>query len=344
MSSIKQWFTNARPVALPQSLMPAILAYVLVIGLGEFNFWCGLLAVLGVGCAHLAMNLADDYFDYKVDMHSDRDRIIRKGFRAMTVKYPYLLNGSASLGSLRKAIAGFVIAAVACGLPAFIYRWLTQGFMGPNGCWWIMAVVAATGVLGAFYSAPPLKLAYRGLGELVIGVIFGPLIMIGVAYAACGYVPSTIVWTSIPIGLLVLNILYTHSFIEKDSDEASNKMTFARLMPNNFWRLFVAYAANLLPFIMVVCAVALGMLHPLYLAVLLVLPRALWLCGSLRRYSIGDFEMPAAPPKFLGKMREWEPVRASGVDWFLMRWMAARNTLSGFCSVIIIVKLILLLF
>ncbi|MBQ5639285.1 MAG: prenyltransferase, partial [Bacteroidales bacterium] len=148
MASVKQWFRNARPTALPQSLMPAILALVLVINQHDFNLICGLLAVIGVACAHLAMNLADDYFDYKVDMHSDRDRIIRKGFRAMSVKYPYLLDGSATLGSLRKVIAILVIGAVLCGAPVFVYRLLSQGLMGADGCWWILAVVAATGVLG----------------------------------------------------------------------------------------------------------------------------------------------------------------------------------------------------
>lgn len=344
MASIKQWFHNARPTALPQSLMPAVLALVLVINQSDFNLICGLLAVIGVACAHLAMNLADDYFDYKVDMHSDRDRIIRKGFRAMSQKYVYLLNGSATLGSLRKVIALLVIGAVVCGAPVFIYRLLNQGFTGPEGCWWILAVVAATGVLGVFYSAPPLKLAYRGLGELVIGLIFGPLIMIGVAYSACGSVPSNIFWTSIPVGMLVLNILYTHSFVEIDSDAASNKMTFARLMPSRFWRMFVTYIVNLLPFAMVCGAVLTGRLHPAYVAVLLVLPRSIWLCSSLRRFSLGDYSLPSEPPKFLGKMRDWGPVKEKGIDWFLMRWLTARNTLSGFCGILIVVKIILLIF
>ena len=66
-----------------QSLMPAVLAVVLAIGAEGFNIYLALLACLGVACAHLGMNLADDYFDYKADMLSDRDKVIRKGFRAM---------------------------------------------------------------------------------------------------------------------------------------------------------------------------------------------------------------------------------------------------------------------
>ena len=46
-----------------QSLMPAVLAVVLAIGAECFNIYLALLACLGVACAHLGMNLADDYFD-----------------------------------------------------------------------------------------------------------------------------------------------------------------------------------------------------------------------------------------------------------------------------------------
>ena len=68
-----------------QSLMPAILAVVLAIGAEGFNLALAILSCLGVACAHLGMNLADDYFDYKADMLSDRDRVIRKGFRAIPI-------------------------------------------------------------------------------------------------------------------------------------------------------------------------------------------------------------------------------------------------------------------
>jgi len=54
--------------------------------------------------------------------------------------------------------------------------------------------------------------------------------------------------------------------------------------------------------------------------------------------------VPEKPYRWLGPMRDWEPVRASGVDWFLMRWLTARNILSSFCLILIVVKLILLVF
>ena len=68
MPSLKQWLINAREGATAQSTLPSILALVMAIGATGFNVWLGLLAVLGVKCAHLAMNLIDDLFDYKADL------------------------------------------------------------------------------------------------------------------------------------------------------------------------------------------------------------------------------------------------------------------------------------
>lgn len=332
MNYIKKWLQNGRSGSLVQSFMPAVLAVVLSLDVPGFNVWMALLAVLGVECAHLAMNIADDYFDYKVDMMGDRDRVIRKGFRAMTVKYPYLTDGSETLRSTLKAIIVFTAVAACCGGIIFFFR---------NG-WTIPSIALATAFLGFFYSAPPFKLAYRGLGELVIGVIFGPLLMLGVYYASAHSVYG-IIPISVPVGLLVTNILFTHSFIDLPGDAESNKMTFARLLGSDKANLAFSFILNFVPFIMVVAAVCMGSLHPAYLAVLLVLPRAAWLWKSLLDFSKGRMDVPEKAPAFLGNMGDWAKIRELGIDWFMMRWFTARNTLSGFCLLTMVVKIILII-
>lgn len=335
MEIFRSWYRNARPAALGQSLLPAVLAVVLAVGTADFSIVCSLLALVGVATAHLAFNLTDDYFDYLADMHEDRERAVRKGFRAMTVKYPYFLDGSATLKSARAAILSFLACATCCAAIIFYLRGLN---------WLMVSVILATAFLGTFYSAPPLKLAYRGLGELVIGVIFGPLIMTGVYIAAAGSFSVSVLWVSFPVGLLVLNILFTHSYIDKASDAESGKMTLARLLSSDRLNLAAAYTFNLLPFALIVAAVCLGRLSAAYLAVLVAMPRALWLCRSLWKFSKGDAAVPYSPPRWLGPMRPWGPVREKGADWFLMRWLCARNTVTAFCIVLAVVRLCLLIF
>lgn len=328
---LKKWCQNARNIALAQSVMPALLAVALAWERAGFRWYCALLAVVGVAFAHLAMNLADDYFDYKVDMLGDRDRVIRKGFRAMTVKYPYLVDGSETMKSTAKAIAMFVVIAVCCGVIIFADRLDDSPMWGSQGLWWMPAIVLVCAFLGVFYSAPPLKLAYRGLGEIVIGIIFGPLLMMGVYYASCAEMSAGVVLVSIPVGLLVLNILFTHSFIDMPGDKESNKMTLARLVGSTKANLALSAVFIFVPFVFVVAGVVFKELSPLYLIVLFVLPRGVWLFRSLVEFSRGSVAHMGRPPFWLGPMGDWESYRDKGIDWFLGRWLCSRNLLSGFC-------------
>ena len=332
MNTVQYWFKNARYRSLAQSVMPAILAAVMASNNEGFVWWTALLAIVGVAMAHLAMNLADDWFDYRVDMLGDRDKVTRQGFRAMMVKYPYLSSGEQTLKSTALAIAAFLALALGCGLAI----WWKMDFN-----WSIPLIVAICGFLGAFYSAPPLKLAYRGLGELVIGIIFGPLLMSGVYVASCGSLDWGIVLTGIPVGMLVTDILFTHSFIDLKGDEASNKMTFARLLGSTGACLTCSIILIFVPFLLVVLAVCTGYLHPAYLAVLVMLPRGVWLFRSLLLFGKGELMEVERPEWWLGSMPDWKGIRAAGIDWFMIRWLTARNLLSGFCFVFAAVAIIL---
>lgn len=339
---LKKWIINSRYRSLMQSMMPAAVAVVMAAANPGFDILNAVLAVLGVACAHLAMNLADDYFDYKVDMKGDRDRIIRQGFRAMTEKYPYLSNGSETLKSMRVAIAVMTGAAVVCGAVTVLRLWPDHNIWGQNGLWWIGAIVLACAVLGVFYSAPPLKLAYRGLGEPVIGIIFGPLLMMGVYFASCGVMNWDVVIVSIPVGMLVLNILFVHSIMDYDGDAASNKMTLARLIGNRKANFVALAIFSFLPFVIVSALAVAGILPLAYLAVNLVLPRAVWLYRSVVSYR--PDEVTRRPPIWMGKTVKWDRFCEKKVEWFMARWLGARNLTGGFCFMIVIVALALKFF
>jgi 1,4-dihydroxy-2-naphthoate octaprenyltransferase len=80
-------------------------------------------------------------------------------------------------------------------------------------------------------------------------------------------------------------------------------------------------------------------MHPAYLAVLLVLPVSLWLVKSLNDFVSGK-ETSLEPKKWMGPMGDFEAYKAAGVDWFLLRWLTARNIVTFFCTIIIVVNLI----
>ena len=328
MNKIKFWVTNARPISLPQSMLPALTAVALSIGAGSFSVIAAIASVLGVVFLHFGMNLLDDWYDYRVGSAEARQAVANEGFRGRMVKYPYLTSGEATPQQLLKAVLYFMGLAALMGLIVMCMRgWMVLGWM------------AAGLLIGVSYSGWPLKLGFRGLGELVIFLMFGPLMMTGVYYAITGTVDLKITWLSIAVGLLVTNIVYSHSVLDAIPDQKMGKKTMAHLMGSSKSQIFLSALLNTVPYIMVAVAVVLGQLHPAYLAVLIVLPMSLWLVGSLNDHVNGK-EVDLEPKKWMGNMGEWEKYKQAGIAWFLLRWLNARNIVTRFCLIIIIVNIL----
>ena len=64
--------------------------------------------------------------------------------------------------------------------------------------WPVLAFALAGFVLSVAYTAPPLRLKKRGLGEPDVFVVWGPLMVRGTYYSAVGTVGWDIVLASIP--------------------------------------------------------------------------------------------------------------------------------------------------
>lgn len=326
--TISFWLNNARPISLPQSLLPALTAVALSYGAGEFNWIAAILSVAGVILLHLGLNLADDWFDYKVGSAEARAKVASEGFRGRMIKYPYLTSGEATHSELLKVIILIMSATALIGVAVTVIR-------GWNILWWM----AAGAVIGISYSGGPLKLGFRGLGELVIFIMFGPLLMTGVYYAITGTLDWKIISLSVAVGLLVTNIVYSHSVLDAVPDKKMGKKTMAHLMGSNKGQIAFSAILNTLPYLIVTAAVILGKMHPAYLSVLLVMPVSLWLVKSLNDFVNGR-EVPVEPKKWMGPMGDFDKYRKAGIDWFLLRWLTARNIVMFFCTIIIIVNLI----
>ncbi len=338
MNQVKRWLYNSRSFAAPQNIMPSVLTIVLALGVDGFNIWLGLLALAGVCLVHLGGNLLDDYCDYKDDILNYRLNLRDDGEKAFTDKYPYLLDGSTTLRELAGAIAVFFGIAVLCGL----IIWIVRDFD-----WVLVAIAAIAGFLCFFYSAPPFKLGFHGLGELVIGICFGPCLMCGVYESVCGalFTPDGgfawhILALGIAVGMFVTNILYTHSFVERHVDAVSHKKTLAVLLKTDTLGL-IAYGIFLfVPFALVIGCVATGYIHWAYSLVLLMIPQAIWVMWAMVMFAKG-IEVPTEHPhKWLGPMDNWDKIEPEN-RYYLLRWYTMRNINTGFCAIIAIVKIVL---
>ena len=328
MNIIRFWFDNARPTALPQSVLPALTAVFLSIHADDFSWWLAVLAVLGVIFAHLGINLFDDYFDAKKKKQTYREEIVHTGMRARICKTPYLTSGATTENKL--LIACFVF----CGI-ALLFGSAILWFRGIN----IAFIAAITAVIGIQYSAPPLRLSYHGLGEVVICLIFGCLNMIGVGFAASGEFSRELFLLSLPVGLLVMNIVYIHSILDFHPDKAVGKRTLAVLLNNQKAMLVLLFFVIFVPFLSVLTGIILKICSIKYLFVFLLLPMAIalfYMMIEFVRHPEGQFK----PRFWLGPFNQWKTIKEYKLEWFMIRWLTARNLISFFCLIIIILQFV----
>ena len=64
MNKICFWLKNSRLFSLPMTILSWLVIFVFALKNGG-NIFNGLVALIGISCAHLATNLFDDYIDYK---------------------------------------------------------------------------------------------------------------------------------------------------------------------------------------------------------------------------------------------------------------------------------------
>jgi 1,4-dihydroxy-2-naphthoate octaprenyltransferase len=65
------------------------------------------------------------------------------------------------------------------GVAAFIGAYAVGSWLAYRGGWPIVAFAVLGGAAAIFYVAPPIRWAYRGLGETVIGLSYGPWMVLG---------------------------------------------------------------------------------------------------------------------------------------------------------------------
>lgn len=340
MNNFKFWMDNARKIALPQSAIPCITATVLSVGGDGFLWYLAFPVILGVCAAHLGMNLADDYYDYRKGIPNQKIRstLAAEGsVRARMDKCHYLQSGQATEKDLLKAIRAFLGFAGLMGAIVLGIQWLQNGFMAAVA----VALYAILGLItGIQYSGKPLQLGYHGLGELAIGLIFGPLNMLGVHAALTGEIfDPSLCLLSTGIGCMVTNIVYVHSVMEQKADAKLGKNTFAHLLRTDSARITAIAILAVLPFICLLLDIVFFGWSAWLLLTLVTVPMSVFLIISTYRFVKG-IRQDDRPRWWMGPMGDWDTYTKAGIDWFLIRWLLARNIVTFFCIIVIIVHII----
>jgi 1,4-dihydroxy-2-naphthoate octaprenyltransferase len=157
---------------------------------------------------HLGLSYSNNYFDYKIDKYNDQN-FISGGSK-------FLLNNK----NLRKFTKWFAIILMIISISlSFIF---TVFF---NLSFIIIPFVIIGNLISWFYTAPPLKFAYRGFGE-VATIISSGVLMPGMGYLIMkGGFDSFFYLFSIPLTLYGIDFIITVEIPDMEGDIKGNKKT-----------------------------------------------------------------------------------------------------------------------
>jgi len=176
---------------------------------GKFDLYWFLVALIAVYCIEIGKNAVNEYVDYL----SGVDRFVSPDKRTpFSGGKKTVVDGKLTLTEVVIiAIVTFLIAG-GIGLYIISFKEISVLWIGIAGI-----------LLSIIYSIPPFKLAYRGLGEITVGLTFGPLIVLGVYCLQTGKVDLSALLISIPIGVQIANVLWINQFPDYEADLRGNK-------------------------------------------------------------------------------------------------------------------------
>ena len=209
---IKQWIRAIRAPFFTATIIPVLLGMAIAWAHTGQIFWMKLLlTLLGVVFVHAGTNLLNDYYDHK----SKNDELNL---------YPTPFSGGSRViqEGLISAENMFRSGLLLFGLGGAIGIYLNSISKGN-----VILILGLVGLLlGFFYSARPIRIGYRGFGELVVGFGFGPLVVGGSYYVQAQRLSIEPFLASIPITILILLVLYINEFPDYEADILANKRTW----------------------------------------------------------------------------------------------------------------------
>jgi 1,4-dihydroxy-2-naphthoate octaprenyltransferase len=167
------------------------------------------LTVLGVFLVEVAKNASGEVvdFDSGTDLAvGELDRTPFSGGKRVLVDGLLTRRQTSAIAAV---CYGF---AIVIGLALVLWRDVNVLFFGVAGM-----------ALAWFYHSGPLKLSYRGLGELAVAMAYGPLVVCGTYLVQTGTVDLVVLQIAIALGMLVAAFLWINQVPDYSADKASGK-------------------------------------------------------------------------------------------------------------------------
>lgn len=223
------------------------------------------LSVLGVVFLHAGTNAVNDYFDFKNRVDTTE---VPGGFsNESRVLIQKLLSP--------QQVLGIGLALFALSLPIGIYLTWAKGLP--------VLMIGMLGFLaGFFYTANPISFKYVALGEPMVFLMWGPLMVSGAYYVQARELSAQAIWVSIPFGILVALILLANNIRDIQYDGQVGIKTIATVLgKHQALQLYQLSAA--IAYIIIVILIILKQLSLWGFLVMFSLPLAYKLVQTLKQ-------------------------------------------------------------
>lgn len=216
MNKLKVWLQASRPFTLPGATAPVFVGTALAFREGNGNFWLFLLVLVASLLIQIATNLVDEYAD-----HSRPE-----GKKKLLAPYKVIALGLLSPSQVKAgAMACFGIASVIA-----VYLIVHSG-------WPILVLCLASAAAAYLYSAGPLPLGKIGLGQPLVFIFMGPVMVMGSYFVQTKSFTIESFWLSIPMACTVTAILTANDLRDYEEDLHGGKRTPVTRFGRPFGRL-----------------------------------------------------------------------------------------------------------
>ena len=210
------WILASRPKTLLAAVVPVMVGSALAISQNQFIFVYSLVALLCSILIQVGTNFTNDLYDHI------------KGADTKNRKGPERALSSGLITSLQMKIAIVLVFGLAFVLGMYLVY--SIGLV-------ILVIGILSIIAGLAYTAGPYPLAYNGLGDVFVFVFFGIIGTTGTYYLHLKEFTLLSLLISLPVGVLITNILVINNYRDIEEDREANKNTLVVKLGKRFARI-----------------------------------------------------------------------------------------------------------
>ena len=232
-SKRETYIQTIRIKTLPAVLGPIIIAIAIAINVNRFELLTSVLVLLIGICLQILVNLFNDLGDYEKGVDNEK----RLGPERS------LQSGKISKKEMRKLIAFVILITLILGFIAFLNSGITVIFLG------ISLILIAY-----LYTSGPFPYGYKGLGEIMVILIFGPVTILGALFLFDIEYNLIILLISIICGLSTSTIILTNNIRDLENDYTHNKITLAVKLGEKKSRILYILTISLISLLLLIAS------------------------------------------------------------------------------------------